>query len=171
MQVKICSTCKINKPIEEFKRDRNRKDGRYPICKNCDKLYAKKRRERYPNDHRIANKKCYDKNKKKYHETGKKWKKKNPDKVRIYEKKCELRRYGITLDEYTKLAARQGNVCGICSSQQIKRYKYLTVDHCHKTGKIRGLLCATCNLALGLLGDSLKDIHNILQYLEKNNVE
>ena len=62
------------------------------------------------------------------------------------------RRYGITKEEYELMLSKQDSKCAICGSKDSKyfsRSKYLVVDHCHKTGKIRGLLCAPCNTLLG----------------------
>src|SRR5262245_57445902 len=62
----------------------------------------------------------------------------------------ELKRYGITLAEYDALLEKQGGVCAICRKHSKRR---LCVDHCHRTGMIRGLLCDSCNLGLGSLQD------------------
>ena len=66
-------------------------------------------------------------------------------------------RYGITLAEYDKLLAEQGGVCGVCGKppgdDQPHHWKNkLAVDHCHDTGKVRGLLCNDCNAGIGHLG-------------------
>lgn len=58
------------------------------------------------------------------------------------------RKYGITAEEYDEMSLRQRNRCAIC---KVKRsWRALAVDHCHKTGKVRALLCATCNNHLGV---------------------
>ena len=69
-------------------------------------------------------------------------------------------RYGIDIDKYNLLLESQNYKCAICGSKETGRIdiKYFNVDHCHKTGKIRGLLCHSCNR---MLGDS-KDDPNIL---------
>jgi len=56
-------------------------------------------------------------------------------------------RYGITSDDYDRLFLEQKGVCGICKKPSAK--PYLSVDHCHSTGIVRGLLCASCNMFLG----------------------
>jgi hypothetical protein len=76
----------------------------------------------------------------------------------------QLRRYGISLAEYDALLARQGGVCAICRRRQSPRAK-LCVDHCHLTGRMRGLLCRRCNLALGHLGDDQRTLIAALAYL------
>lgn len=62
-------------------------------------------------------------------------------------------RYGITVDEYNVMLKAQGGVCKICRNECDKR-DVLSVDHCHKTGKVRGLLCHKCNAGLGAFGDN-----------------
>lgn len=65
--------------------------------------------------------------------------------------------YGITLDDYEELLNRQGGGCGICKAKPKARKRSLMpilfVDHNHTTGEVRGLLCPSCNNAIGLLRD------------------
>ena len=56
---------------------------------------------------------------------------------------------------------KQNGVCAICFGKT----KKLHIDHCHKTKKVRGILCARCNLALGLFGDQIKYLENAISYL------
>jgi hypothetical protein len=58
--------------------------------------------------------------------------------------------YGMSLEEYERLLARQGSACAICGKRSAKT---LCVDHCHATGRVRGLLCHKCNLGIGYLDD------------------
>jgi hypothetical protein len=63
-----------------------------------------------------------------------------------------MRLYGLTLDEYDALVARQNGLCAICGEPPIKgRGRRLVVDHDHQSGRIRGLLCGACNVAIGYL--------------------
>lgn len=88
--------------------------------------------------------------------------KRNPD----YHKNKKLERnYGISREEYDSLLASQENVCAICG----KEPKRFNVDHDHKTGKVRGLLCSSCNTGLGKLGDSMEGLMKAYKYLEKAN--
>jgi hypothetical protein len=64
-----------------------------------------------------------------------------------------LRRFGMTLDDYAQRLTDQGGVCAICK-QPPKPGKNLAVDHCHKTGEIRGLLCFRCNFGLSYFSES-----------------
>lgn len=74
--------------------------------------------------------------------------------------------YGMTVEEYSVLAAMQGNKCATCgkSAEETHR-KRLFVDHCHATGKIRGLLCQQCNTALGMVGDDIDRLSSLISYL------
>jgi hypothetical protein len=69
-------------------------------------------------------------------------------------------RYGLTLEEYIKLFKDQDNKCAICGEE-----KPLIVDHNHATGKVRGLLCYSCNTAIGLLKDDPAMIFAAYKYL------
>lgn len=73
-------------------------------------------------------------------------------------------RYGIGLEEYEELKARQHGKCGICKAEG----RVLYVDHCHNTSAIRGLLCNGCNTGIGMLQDSIKVLKRAVKYLEKH---
>jgi len=96
----------------------------------------------------------------------KQWRKNNPDKV----KNNELRKkFGITLEDYNKMYEEQNGCCKICNSSYSKEKQALSVDHCHITGKVRGLLCNTCNRALGMFKDSQEILESAAKYLKVNN--
>lgn len=87
-----------------------------------------------------------------------------------------VQRYGINADEYEKILQLQNNQCACCGSdnpQVRKKPKNKSnepsffVDHCHKTGKIRGLLCHKCNNGLGCLGDNLEGLQKAVDYLKR----
>lgn len=81
------------------------------------------------------------------------------------------RKYGISLLEYQQLLAAQGAKCAICerAEQSVRQGRSfrLAVDHCHTTGKIRGLLCANCNRGVGLLGDDPEACDRAAEYLRR----
>ena len=81
-----------------------------------------------------------------------------------------MAQYGITLEEAKELLVSQSNACALCE----KEVSWLPgfsasahVDHCHSTGKVRGILCGSCNTALGKLGDSVESITKVLNYLKE----
>jgi hypothetical protein len=67
--------------------------------------------------------------------------------------------------EYEEMLERQGGVCAICALPPEQDRK-LQVDHCHQTGKVRGLLCMKCNKGIGQLNDDPKRVAAALRYLE-----
>lgn len=83
------------------------------------------------------------------------------------------RKYGISAADYDRILAEQGGGCAFCGVKPealtAGRYRtYLHVDHCHETGRIRGLLCPEHNLMLGRFGDSPEMFRKVLDYLEAN---
>lgn len=79
-------------------------------------------------------------------------------------------KYGITLEEYEELLIKQNNCCKTCNREFNDKIKP-DVDHCHKTKKVRGILCHSCNLALGYLKEDVTVIQNLLDYLEEQTVQ
>jgi hypothetical protein len=73
-----------------------------------------------------------------------------------------LKKYGLTQDDYDQMVRNQGGLCLICEES-----KKLFVDHCHREGRVRGLLCGQCNTAIGMLGEDLRRIRRALQYVEE----
>ena len=71
--------------------------------------------------------------------------------------------YGITIEDYYALLAKQDGTCWICDGGT--SYKYFATDHNHKTGEVRGLLCATCNKTLGKFRDDPKRFSKAAAYL------
>jgi hypothetical protein len=76
--------------------------------------------------------------------------------------------YGIDLNEYNRMYAEQEGVCAICEQHEAIEGRALTVDHCHETGTVRGLLCFNCNTSIGKLGDNIEGLKKALKYLEDN---
>ena len=81
--------------------------------------------------------------------------------------KSRIGAYGLTLDEYADLFVKQNNKCAICDQEFIHK-KHTHIDHCHKTNKVRSLLCHGCNTAIGLFKESPTIIKSALEYLSKH---
>jgi len=139
--MKQCSNCKEFKIEREFNKDRTNPDGLDYKCKSCNSNEAKQL-----------------------------WKSdKGKQSQRLRSRKYELKRlYGITLDDYNNLLKKQNYGCAICGSQMKSKLGNLHVDHDHKTGIVRGLLCIQCNITLGMLREDSNRIKKVLQYLEYN---
>lgn len=92
-------------------------------------------------------------------------------KIRNYSKSdaaltLRTRRYGITVGMYKIMILKQGNSCPGCK----RRFDGLIgehIDHCHKTGEVRGILCRSCNHALGFLKDNIETINRLGEYLKQ----
>lgn len=85
---------------------------------------------------------------------------------RAYNRKLRLKKYGISEQELENLLIRQNNRCQICKEPfEGGDYK---IDHCHKTNKVRGLLCVTCNLGVGQFKDSKILLTNVVAYLDRD---
>lgn len=104
-----------------------------------------------------------------------KWRKEHPEHTAQMQRVCKLRSYGLTIQNYNEMLESQNNCCAICSSldTRTKRSAHLTdsyyvVDHDHKTGLVRGLLCGHCNTALGLFNDSVENLRKAIEYLERH---
>lgn len=83
---------------------------------------------------------------------------------RLYRRQ-NLQKYRITPEQYDELLEKQGGLCAICQVHHSKFQRRLAVDHCHHTGKIRGLLCASCNSGIGKLQDDVEILKAALAYL------
>lgn len=90
------------------------------------------------------------------------WKRNNTQKHYLNKLK---EKFKITPEEYSFLMEKYNQKCGICFKNEDKRR--LNVDHCHVTGKVRGILCRKCNLAIGYLGDDIGLLKNAILYLNE----
>ena len=140
---KVCSRCKKEKSLSEFYKNKTKSDGFNYHCKECFKRYSTGKAH------------------KKYMKWWRKTKKgKDSNRNSLLKKE-----YGITLQEYVRLFELQNGVCKMCKNPEIK--KCLAVDHNHKTGKVRGLLCQQCNCMIGFIENKNLFIKDIQKYLEK----
>ena len=123
------------------------------------------RREQYlknKDKEKTAREIYYSKNKESILARNKKYNKENPDKRKSAILKYE---YGITLDQYNEMFRAQEGKCAICQRHQNELKKTLCVDHDHKTGAVRELLCMTCNTDLASVENRLEEM---TKYLNKH---
>lgn len=181
----IVRVCKIHGELTE---DDVRLDisGKYKSyrCKKCrsatkKKCYLKNRKERV--EYSVKWKK---KNRDHVNARTREDRKKNPEKYRSYERMMRARdpeghveqtictKRGITRKEYREMLEKQSNKCAICkeSETRVMRGKTmrLTLDHCHKTNKVREFLCHTCNTALGKFKENTELLKEAILYIEKH---
>src|SRR5574343_538867 len=93
------------------------------------------------------------------------WLKDNPESQQAFKEKLRAREYGLTVEALRELLARP--VCDICG-EAFASTKHRHVDHCHTTGKARGLLCSNCNHAIGKMKDDPELLRKAAAYLEKD---
>ena len=109
-------------------------------------------------------------------------KEKNPELVKGYQDayreknravlsaKDRERKFGVDLAAYSAMVAAQDNKCAICRKPETAtrggKVKALAVDHDHKTGRVRGLLCSECNIGIGKFGDSRDEMISAIRYLD-----
>lgn len=143
---RICSRCKLPKPWDEFNWKRQKKNQKtpekihtqkQPQCKSCSILLVTAWR-----------------------------KEQSPERIKdLYYK----RTYGMSLSEFNHRFEFQKQKCLICSKQLQITHLYsdsVVVDHCHTTGKVRGLLCNECNRGLGYFRDNIASLTNAIAYLQ-----
>jgi hypothetical protein len=123
------------------------------LCETCDAFFYTTIRNLVRGGGRFCSKKC------------------NPAFVRKFTKAQKARRnnlkskYGLTEEQFDAMVEAQGNRCAVCGSAPGFHGK-LHVDHCHSTGKIRGLLCTQCNIGAGMVGDDAARLRALAAYLE-----
>ena len=165
MTTKICSSCKIEKPITDFYKNKHKKDGYMYACKECES-----KRDSNSLTRKSSKKLWREKNKEKIRLSRKPKQKVERKKKYINKKDRELtKKFGITLSSFEEMMINQESKCAICGIEEAVYKKILNqtlaVDHCHKTGKIRGLLCGNCNRALGLFKDNIDTLKQAIIYL------
>lgn len=144
IEVKTCTRCKVERPVAAFGISRQGVGG--PVyrtrCRQCQSAQAQQ------------------------------WHWENVDRSAENRRRNDLAKYGMTVEQYEDMLANQGGVCAICGQDEplahgrTGRKFRLSVDHCHATGNVRGLLCQKCNRAVGLLGDSIDLLEKAVAYLK-----
>lgn len=184
---KACAICKRLLPLDAFAKTDRRRDGRGSYCRSCARakyqLPARKRKllvERPTQGeqvcHRCGVEKQYDafdwqRDKGRYAYRCKVCRKASEkskheaDPTRRRESNLR-RKYGLSLAEFSVMVTAQGGGCAICGTAVNPDGYSLAVDHCHDTGRVRGILCGPCNKAIGLLRDDPALLREAVRYLE-----
>lgn len=143
-RMKTCCACKESKELSNFYTDNSTKDGKVYSCIEC---YEKRRLER---------------------------KHSNPSgHLRKTQSFWLKQRYNITLDTYEQMLENQDRKCAICGRKDSGKTanKAFCVDHCHTTGKIRGLLCMPCNRSIGQFKDNSETLRKAAEYIDSHKGE
>lgn len=151
--MKRCSRCK--QVTSDFAKDARSSSGLQSQCLPCQRERDRDRYQRH-REKRKAAQAAY-------------WASLPPDerttRNRLYYLKLN---YGLSPEQFAEMLAAQNGVCALCDKPQVgvrKNKQTLQVDHCHKTGRVRGLLCNECNTALGRLGDCEEGLLRALAYV------
>jgi len=164
-----CNKCKIEKKVNCFYKRNKKKAGREKVCIECTKERNRKRyRLKNPKVNLGQFSKCTNcntiKDIKEFNKNGKYTTSRCTKCIyKIQRKSHLLNKYNLTIDDYNKLLLQQNKVCAICGK---KSYRNLCVDHDHKTGKIRALLCDLCNTGLGKFKDNIELLEKASIYLK-----
>ena len=143
MSTKLCPDCRTTKPITEFwiRRDRGTPASRCKPCSSEAQKAWRRSKPTYERDRYQANR------------------------VETRERHL-VRKYGVTLATYDDMLAAQGGLCAICgTTEDTQHNRVFHVDHCHTTGRVRGLLCRGCNHVLGHLKDDPSKLERAIAYL------
>lgn len=156
-----CNGCDLIKPISNFCKDKYRYGGYSYRCKSCRAKYQRDWVRNNPEKVKILNDK---------HKATRKEFYNNPENKLKYRKLFIEKSFRILYEDYEKMQIEQNNLCYICKNPETStRNNYLCVDHNHETGKIRGLLCNSCNRALGYFKDNITLLQNAINYLNLKN--
>ena len=160
--VKRCRECGKSKSLSEYRDKPNSKDGIDTRCISCEGEYQ----ARYYEENAAATK-----------ERVARWRLENPDKYaslrgrfnsgdakKVHRLKSE---YGLSLDQYAEMLDRAGGACEICGRDPYEVSSHgPCIDHCHESSKVRGILCYSCNVAIGHFRDDSNVLRKAIEYLE-----
>lgn len=143
---KTCSKCGEVKPLSSFGKAKGYADGHRGQCTQCRTAYNATWTAQWK---KTPKGRRYEENRK------------QQEKVRQL-----FNDYGLIEDDYQAILRSQDYRCAICGSDKPGgQWGRFVVDHCHRTGRVRGILCDSCNKRLGRLGDSLDKIAPFVDYL------
>lgn len=184
VQTRFCTKCGVEKSLDAFHDSPNGKYGKRSECKECKRIrsqrWYKDNRDKSlqrSNLYRLEHPEWAKEMDKRHHENYD-WKEKFPEKAADKQRKDSIARrfriHGTTQIEYEKMLLDQGTVCAVCglfpTTSPVKKsavaFDNFVIDHDHVTGKIRGIVCNTCNVALGMIRDNPETARKLATYLE-----
>lgn len=187
-KTRVCSLCKTEKPISEFCKDRQNKDGLNRKCRSCNTKSHRRWRKRFPDSYKRSCEKVKA-DRKARRLVDPEWaeliRERNREANRALDplKKRKRRfiyhlrgKFKMTLEEYAELYDAAGGQCQICGTaiapehlaDELQEGVKRNLDHDHETGHVRGLLCGLCNRGLGYLGENPKNYLRAARYLARH---
>lgn len=145
--MKKCIVCNIEKPLSDFHNRKSSKDGKQSQCKYCNIARVKKWQAENEERHKEN------------------WQRHTSNRSLLVRK---ARQYNISVEDLTSLLDSSEGKCEICGKEPDR---WVVVDHCHSSLKVRGILCEKCNQAIGLFGDSIANLTLAIEYLQKEPLE
>src|SRR3990167_7429107 len=184
---KTCTRCETTKQLEDFSPSKRGRLGIHSQCIDCGRsqkqVWYQKNRDisiqrsaAYRREHPE-----WAKNADALHHSRYNWREKFPEKAKKLSseqaQRRRFRKYGLTQAQYDQILCQQNEVCAACREvpstssvgQGLNKYDDFVVDHNHVTGKVRGLVCTNCNVALGMIRDNPSTARKLATYLEKNS--
>lgn len=174
--MKRCSKCKVEKSLEEF--HKKGQTGRGSYCKPCASAYdtsertklARKAHDNLPeNLIKEKNRQAERRRKPEVQEYHRAYQRdpRNRSRARL---NLLMAKFGLSVVDYERMLETQGGTCALCPATRFDvRWERLAVDHCHKTGKVRQLLCGRCNMLLGNSGDDPSLLERMALYLRNHS--
>lgn len=144
--LKRCGRCRESYELSMFHKDNSRKDGLNPTCKLCRSIESKKySRADYNKEYFKSDNGAY--TRRKY---------------------VLMHSYKLSEEEYTEMLDKTRGCCPVCLQGFTfgKTKRRIVIDHNHETGEVRGLLCSSCNVGLGQVGDTLESVERLVKYLK-----
>lgn len=149
---KTCSSCREDKSLSRFSKSSSSKTGRHAYCKECMAEYDKSRRKKPELQEYFREKD-------------------SRTSRRVVWRKSHLQRvYGVSEELYDYILRSQDFVCAICHREESRENRSLSLDHCHESGKIRGLLCDSCNNGIARFNDDPEVLENAIAYLQDSEI-
>jgi hypothetical protein len=148
---KQCAKCGANKPLEAFAISRDARFGRHSICRDCCSIITKAR---------------YSENRDEILAAFREKSRTETQKLLVRDRNLK-RTKRISFEEKRRMLESQGNKCRVCKNPLQAEDKTAHVDHCHTSNVVRGILCRSCNLAIGLFYDSSDNMRRAADYIDE----
>lgn len=164
---KECPVCLEVKLLEDFPRSRQPLSGIYPYCKSCATDRARKAWRAKCGDPKTVEEKrnapCKHCKRQLPYEAYFKNEKRLSGRAPVCIECVRAKRFNTGWEAIEKIRSKQEGRCGCCKKKLPFDKEY--IDHCHSTGKVRGILCRNCNTAIGFAKEDIKSLENMILYL------